>query len=197
MYTPKDFAVEDRQELLRFIGREPFGILVSVVDGIPNATHLPFAVLDADAFILGAHLARANEHWQHLDGAQVLAIFDGPHGMVSASWYADPRHSVPTWNYSTVHCHGRARVVPAERTREILGMMVERFEHGWTMQDADPEYIARMERGIVGVEIAVTSAMGKYKLSQNRSAEDRERVIHALGDAPLAAAMRRLAETEK
>jgi transcriptional regulator len=76
-------------------------------------------------------------------------------------------------------------------------MMVERFEHGWTMQDADPEYIARMERGIVGVEIAVTSAMGKYKLSQNRSAEDRERVIHALGDAPLAAAMRRLAETEK
>jgi transcriptional regulator len=75
--------------------------------------------------------------------------------------------------------------------------MVQRFESGWTMQDADTEYIARMERGIVGIEIAVTRIAGTYKLSQNRSAEDRERVIHALGDAPLGDVMRRLADTER
>jgi predicted FMN-binding regulatory protein PaiB len=46
-----------------------------------------------------------------------------------------------------------------------------------------------MERGIVGIEIAVTCVTGKYKYSQNRSAEDRERVIRALGDTPLARAM--------
>jgi transcriptional regulator len=196
VYTPKDFAVEDRAELLNFIGREPFGILVSIVNGMPAATHLPFVVLDADAFVLGAHLARANEHWRHLDGADVLAIFQGAHGMISASWYVDPQHSVPTWNYSTVHCRGRAGVVSAERTREILGMMVKRFESGWSIEGADPEYVSRMEGGIVCIEIAVASATGKYKLSQNRTAEDRERVIRALGDSEIADAMR-TAETKR
>jgi transcriptional regulator len=196
MYTPKHFAVEDREELLRFIGREPFGILVSAVKGAPIATHLPFVVLDAEAFVLAVHLARANEHWKDLDGAEVLAIFQGPHAMVSASWYADPQHSVPTWNYSAVHCIGRARVVSAERTRNILQLMVARFESGWTIEDADSEYINRMERGIVGIEIAVTAVTGKYKYSQNRSAEDRERVISALGDTPLAQAMREFADTD-
>jgi transcriptional regulator len=196
VYTPKHFAVEDREELLSFIGREPFGILVSAVGGRPAATHVPFIVLDAERFVLGAHAARANEHWKALDGAEALAIFHGPHGMVSASWYADPLHSVPTWNYSAVHCHGRAHVVSADRTREILTAMVKRFESGWTIEAADAEYIARMERGIVGIEVTVTSVTGKYKLSQNRSAEDRQRVIRALGDSELARAMRRVADTE-
>lgn len=197
MYTPKHFAVEDREELLRFIGCEPFGILVSSVDGRPIATHVPFVVLDAEAFVLGAHLARANEQLQHIEGSGALAIFQGPHGMVSASWYGDPGHSVPTWNYSAVHCSGRARIASAERTREILQKMVQRFESGWTIEAADPDYIARMEHGIAGIEIHVTSAIGAYKHSQNRSAEDRERVIHALGDGALARAMIETAEREK
>ncbi len=197
MYTPKHFAVEDRNELLSFIGREPFGILVSATDRGLQATHVPFVVLDVDAFVLGAHLARANGHWEQLDGAKVLAIFQGPHGMVSASWYADPQHSVPTWNYSAVHCNGFARIVSVERTRDILQKMIEHFESGWTIENADPEYIARMERGIVGIEIAVTSVTGKYKFSQNRSPEDRERVIRALGDTALARAMTETVDTEK
>lgn len=197
MYTPKHFAVDDREELLRFIGREPFGILVSTVDGRLTATHLPFVLLDSSAFVLGAHLARANEHWKHLDGAEVLAIFHGPHGMISASWYADPQHSVPTWNYSAVHCSGRARLVSPERTRDILQRMVGQFERGWTIESADAEYIARMERGIAGIEIDVTSVIGKYKYSQNRSADDRERVIRALGDTPLANAMSEIVDTDR
>jgi transcriptional regulator len=196
MYTPKHFAVEDREELLRFIGRHPFGILVSAVRGKPVATHVPFVVLDADAFVLGAHVARANDQWKELDGGEVLAIFQGPHGMVSASWYAQPRQSVPTWNYSAVHCNGQARIVSAERTRQILEAMVQALERGWTIQDADAEYIARMERGIVGIEIGVASVTGTYKYSQNRSAEDRERVIQALGDGALAQAMGAAAETD-
>ena len=36
---------------------------------------------------------------------------------------------------------------------------------------------------IVGFEIEVTSIEGKFKLSQNRSAEDRERVIARLAES--------------
>lgn len=190
VYTPKHFAIEDRDELLAFVRREPFGVLVSAAEGRPRATHVPFVVLDAETPVFGAHVARANDQWRCLDGAQVLAIFQGPHGMVSASWYTDPTHSVPTWNYAAVHCAGRARTTSAERTREILEAMVSAFERGWTIGDADPAYIERMERGIVGIEIEVTSMAGVYKYSQNRTAEDRERVIAELGDSEIAREMR-------
>jgi transcriptional regulator len=74
--------------------------------------------------------------------------------------------------------------------------MVAQFESGWTMEKADAEYVARMERGIVGIEIAVTAVTGKYKYSQNRSVEDRERVIAALGNSALAQAMCEFADTD-
>lgn len=192
VYTPRHFAVEDRKELLRFIAREPFGILVSAAEGKPRATHVPFVVLEEQTPVLGAHVALANDHWKTLDGAEVLAIFHGAHGMVSASWYSDPQHSVPTWNYSAVHCTGRAKLVTEGRTREILEEMIRAFESGWAIGEADPAYIERMQHGIVGIEIAVESMHGAYKYSQNRTPEDRERVIAALGDSAIARDMRNI-----
>lgn len=193
MYVPKHFAIEDRDELLRFIRSEPFGILVSANGTEPVASHLPFAVRDGDSLVLIAHLARANPHWQILDGAQVLVVFQGPHAMISASWYAQPAKSVPTWNYGAVHCSGRARVVSAERTHRILQEMTDGFERDWTMEIPGAEYIDRMERGVVGVEIDVEAIVGKLKYSQNRTEEDRERVIAHLRNSP-AARERELAE---
>ena len=40
------------------------------------------------------------------------------------------------------------------------------------MGDSAPEFIDSMLRNIVGIEIAVTSLVGKSKLSQNREARD-------------------------
>lgn len=184
MYVPKHFAIEDRNELVGFIRSEPFGILVSTDGAQPMASHLPFAVRDGDSLVLIAHLARANRHWQSLEGARVLAIFQGPHAMISASWYARPAESVPTWNYGAVHVAGRARVVSPEGTHRILREMTDAFERGWNMEIPDAEYIARMERGIVGIEIEVDAIEGKLKYSQNRTREDRERVIDHLQKSP-------------
>jgi transcriptional regulator len=184
MYVPKYFAVEDRRALLSFIRREPFGILVSEVNGKPYATHAPFVILDeGDSATLGMHVARANPHWRALDGQDVLAIFHGAHGMVSASWYADPQHSVPTWNYSTVHCYGRARVVDTAGTRRIIETLVDLLETGWKIEAADAEYIDRMLQAIVGIEIAVTSFEGKFKHSQNRSLEERLHIVNVLSNS--------------
>ena len=56
------------------------------------------------------------------------------------------------------------------------------------MTDAPEDYIALMLRAIVGIEIPVARLLGKWKLSQNRSAADREGVARALAQAqdPLA-----------
>ncbi len=103
--------------------------------------------------------------------------------MVSAAWYADPEHTVPTWNYSAVHCSGTARLTDAAGTRRIIETLVAQFEPAWRIEQAEPDYIEHMERAIVGIEIAVTQIDGKFKYSQNRTPEDRERVVNALANS--------------
>lgn len=181
MYAPKPFAVADRRALVAFIEREPFGILVSGVDGKPFATHAPFMVWeDGEDLRLALHVAKANPHWRSIERQEVLAIFQGPHAMISAAWYEQPHDNVPTWDYAAVHCTGRARVADAAATARILHGLVERFEASWRMQQADAEYIARLQQAVVGIEIAVSSIEGAFKYSQNHTREDRRRVIDAL-----------------
>jgi transcriptional regulator len=181
MYVPKHFAVEERSALLSFIKREPFGILISNVDGKPFATHAPFVILeDSESLKLGVHVAKANPQWRTIDGQNVLAVFHGMHGMISAGWYGDPERSVPTWNYSAVHCSGRGRIGDAATTRRIVEKIVDTFESSWRIENADPDYIDRMFNAIVGIEIALDSIDGAFKRSQNRTVEDRLRVIKAL-----------------
>jgi hypothetical protein len=60
-------------------------------------------------------------------------------------------------------------------------------------------YVQAMLKGIVGVELAVARLEGKFKLSQNRPAGDRPRIISALdarGDPESAAAVALMRERE-
>jgi transcriptional regulator len=181
MYVPKHFEVTDRSDLVEFVRREPFGILVSLAAGKPFATHVPFIVRDdRERLTLALHVAIANPQWRNIEGQEVLAIFQGPHAMISAGWYAQPAHSVPTWNYSAVHCSGTARLTDAAGTRRIIEELVLQFEPQWRIEQAEPDYIERMERAIAGIEIDVARIEGTFKYSQNRSNEDRERVIQQL-----------------
>lgn len=62
MYIPAAFAESDLSKLHDFIEQNSFGVLVSQVDGLPFATHLPF-LLDRTAGPHGSlicHVARAN-----------------------------------------------------------------------------------------------------------------------------------------
>jgi transcriptional regulator len=62
------------------------------------------------------------------------------------------------------------------------------------VSDAPADYIAAMLRAIVGIEIPVSSLTGKWKVSQNRNAADREGVARGLAEqgAADAAAMAKL-----
>jgi transcriptional regulator len=187
MYIPASFRADDRAVLHEFIDRHSFATLVTVVDGAPFATHLP-VLLDRQRGALLGHVARANPHWRAFDGsAESLMIFAGPHAYVSPSWYAT-HPAVPTWNYAAVHVYGVPSVLDEARLQELLDRLVRRYEAGrerpWTM-DLPADYLRKMVQAIVGFEMPIARMEGKFKLSQNRSAEDRERVIAALaaGDA--------------
>jgi transcriptional regulator len=185
MYVPTHFAVTDQTRLHDFIEAHSFGLLVSTVEGVPFATHLPF-LLERNTGPHGcliAHVARGNPQWHDLEGRPVLAIFSGPHAYISPSWY-EANNVVPTWNYTAVHVYGTCNLVqdPVELAG-ILAAMVNTFERGqprpWTL-DTSSDYFGRMVRGIVGFRIAIDRLEGKWKLNQNHPAERREKVIRIL-----------------
>lgn len=183
MYVPKPFEMNDRGEQLAFIRANPFGIIVSPGTHELQATHVPFVLLGTEEEPrLGLHVARANPQWQSIDGQDVLCIFSGDHAFVSASWYADPVHSVPTWDYTAVHVQGRAALANDETRERILRALTAENEPqgGWSMEQADPAYLDANRKAIVATEVAIRSIKGVKKLSQNRSADDREGVAAGL-----------------
>jgi transcriptional regulator len=186
VYLPAAFTEARSEVLIEHIARYDFGLLMSHgADGL-IASHIPFLVEhDGDQLHLHGHLARPNPQLGHLArGGEVLAIFHGPHTYISPSWYGSGP-SVPTWNYADVHACGIVRLVEdANWLRQLLRRLSERHEARnpvpWQMQDLPEAYLEGMLRGIVGLDIAVTRLEGKYKLSQNRPAADRPRVVAAL-----------------
>ncbi|WP_201297391.1 FMN-binding negative transcriptional regulator [Sphingomonas sp. 8AM] len=154
------------------------------------ANVVPFSLaVSAQGDVLRAHLARANEQVADLrGGAAALVLFRGPHAYVSPSWYASKRvHGkvVPTWNYVVVQARGTTRVIddPAWLLEQIAALTTaaesDRPEP-WTVADAPDDFVRAQLEGIVGVEIAVDRLEGKWKVSQNRSREDRVGVADGL-----------------
>ncbi len=186
LYTPAHFGPPDRAAAARLLHDFPFATLVTPALPEPRVSHLPLLHLahcEPHGKLIG-HFARANPHWQHAAEAESIAIFHGPHAYVSPSWYAEPAKAVPTWNYATVHAHGRLEIVTdAAAAREILDALVQRFEAAraepWTFAMPERERDA-MVGAIVAFRIRIRHLDVKFKLSQNRPATDRERVIDAL-----------------
>jgi len=185
IYTPRAFAAQDTAAIARIIREHPFATLVTPGDAEPSVSHLPlqYHADDGEHGVLLGHMARANPHWRALGRVGSVAIFHGPHAYVSPSSYTDPAAAVPTWNYAVAHVHGRVELMTADETRGLLDEMIERYESNravpWRLQLEGPPLTA-MLGAIVGFRVVIERVEAKLKLSQNRSAEDRERVIATL-----------------
>ena len=177
MYLPRAFEVSDRDEIFSFIAQNSFGQMIFHFEGRPCSNHLPFLVSEGRLRLV-SHLARANPQWRGADGQQVLVTFQGPHGYISPAWYEQP--GVPTWNYQAVHVYGECTTFEEpERLKGLLAKLVEKYEAA-SEEPWLPQYPDQLLEAIVGVEIEITEIQCKYKLSQNRSDNDRRRVIEAL-----------------
>lgn len=202
LYQPAHFKLDSRAHVLALVDAHPLATLVSVAGEEPLVSHAPLLAMagEGSALQLLGHLAAVNPHATALvDGAMVTAIFHGPQGYVSPAWYTT-RKAVPTWNYAVVHLRGRVRRIDDSAGKErVLKALIDRHDAPYHAQwDAlDETYREGMKRGIVGFSIDVTEIAAKFKLSQNRPAEDRHNVAQGLlsGDPSaqaLAAWMHRL-----
>jgi transcriptional regulator len=196
MYNPPHFR-EDRPEVLHEAIRNiAFATLVTEGQEGIGATHLPF-LLDAERGVLRGHVARANPVWKETrSDREALVIFLGPEAYVTPAWYATKAATgkvVPTWNYLTIHARGRLEFFDEpERLRALVSDLTDTHEakrpQPWATTDAPSGYIDTMLRAIVGMELTITRLEGKWKMSQNRDAADREGVRAGLAaENPLVA----------
>jgi transcriptional regulator len=189
MYLPRHFAEERLDVLHAAMTDHPLGLLVTHGAAGLDANPVPFMV-DATRGPFGtlrAHVARANPLWKDA-GGEVLVMFQGPQAYVSPGWYASKAEHgkvVPTWNYIVVQARGVLRAFDdAAWLRDFVGTLTDRHEAGrekpWQVGDAPDDFIAQTLKAIVGIEVELTALVGKWKVSQNRPAADREGVVRGL-----------------
>jgi len=187
VYIPEFNREEDRATILAFMRANPFAILVSNVEGVPFATHLPLLIDEkGDQIVVQGHMAKANAHWKSMkESEESLIIFHGPHAYISPSLYEN-RESVPTWNYAAVHVYGEPTLFTDEESlRATLHRMIDTFESSYMTQwsELSEEYQSRMMKHIVGFNIKVKRLEGKFKLSQNRTKGEQAQVIQSLNQS--------------
>ena len=184
MYIPNSYKNENIAEVKQFIESNSFGILVSQNDGKSIATHIPLELsknkLGKD--ILQGHVAKANPHWNHFkDNTEVLAIFTGPHGYISSSWY--DFEEVPTWNYIAVHVYGTIKIIEGEELYNHLKQLIDKYEatsKNPIKIEALSKKTMRQIHGIVGFEIEITDIQAAYKLSQTQDDKNHKNIINEL-----------------
>ncbi len=184
MYIPKHFEEKDRRQLVEFMKEYNFATIVNSAKKRYWATHIPFLVEELNGdLILRAHMAKANPQWANFkDDEEVLVIFQEPHSYISPKLYEN-KVSVPTWNYIAVHAYGIPKILPSVEERvslleDTFKVFESSFKDVWETFPED--YKNELLDGIAAFEIKLTNIEGKFKLSQNRTEGDRERIISKL-----------------
>jgi transcriptional regulator len=192
MYIPRANK-EDRISVLhKLMEEQPFASLITVGSSGLFASHIPM-VLEQNGAMgrLKGHISRANTQWRdYTPSVQALAIFSGPQHYITPTWYPEKQETgkvVPTWNYVVVHAYGYLNVIEdGDWLMAHLQSLVNIHEADspvpWKVGDAPPDYIASQVKGIVGLEMAIERIEGKWKVSQNRSEQDRSGVARGLAE---------------
>jgi transcriptional regulator len=194
LYLPAHFDEKRTGALHALMRARPLATLVTVCHSGLVANHVPVeTVTDPPPHgSIRGHIARANPLWrEYRPASEALAIFHGPQVYISPSFYPSKQETgevVPTWNYAVVHARGILRFVEdtawlrALVTRLTIAHEAPR-QVPWKIEDAPPPYIERMLAQIVGFEFSIASLTGKWKLSQNHSAANRQGVAAGLRGA--------------
>jgi len=201
MYSKPEFAPLSRDEAFGLIEATAFATVVTSGPKGLAVSHLPF-VLDRTRGANGtlvSHVAGANPHSALIaQGRETVAIFQGPHGYISSSWYPrnPARDSAPTWNFAVVHCHGHPVPLDDQGTArhllQLVGVLEKDREDHWHMRELGPGGMERRMPGIIGFDLPIERLEAKFKMGQDERLYDTAGAIRALeaSDPALAAMMK-------
>lgn len=189
-YLPEHFAQIDRVTILKLLSRPPLATVVTIVDEELIPTPVPLIHVPGDdgwGSLIG-HAAMANPMWHHDQPRDALVTFNAADTYVTPNWYptkAETHRVVPTWNYIAIHAWGPITFHHDEKwKRKAVGKLTQLHERDsavpWKMGDAPQAFLDDQLEHIVGFELQIDRLVSKWKLSQNRSPEDRQGVIDGL-----------------
>jgi transcriptional regulator len=193
MYIPRANSETRTPVIHKLIEEQPFASFITMGTSGLFASNIPM-VLERDGTPLGrlrGHLSRANPQWREFSpDVEALAIFSGPQHYITPTWYPEKQESgkvVPTWNYVVVHAYGHLRVIEdSQWLMAHLHSLTTIHEADspvpWKIEDAPADFIASQIKGIVGLEMVIDRLEGKWKVSQNRSEQDRTGVANGLAE---------------
>jgi transcriptional regulator len=183
MYHVSYFKANNREEVIAFMKAHPFIVLCGVDNnGMPVATHLPVLIeVKNDRLYLQAHIMRKQDHTTAFEAnPNVLAIFHGEHSYISAQLY-NQQNTASTWNYSAVHASGIIRFLDDDGLYKLLVNLTNQFEGSphtpASVKTMDESYVREHMKAIVAFEIEVTNLQHVFKLSQNKTAQEKSRII--------------------
>lgn len=191
MYIRKHHELPGTVAAHALIEAHPLGAWVAPGDVGLLANHVPF-LLDRSRGQFGTllgHVSRANAVWRQLPASgQSLVIFQGPQAYITPGWYPGKQEHgkvVPTWNYVVAHARGVARAIHDEAwLRDLLARLTAINERArpmpWAMADAPADFIDKLLRAVVGIEIPIDALVGKLKASQDEELQDRWGTVEGL-----------------
>lgn len=191
MFIPKAFKEDSFETIQAFIKEQPQAtVIAQTVNGL-EACHIPMYWQDngSEFGCLYGHIAKVNALNNSTNlTAPWLVIFQDAGHYISPNWYpnkAVTHKEVPTWNYQSVHITGNVSLLTApEALIDILSKQTVDFEasqpHPWSLDDAPVEYIQAMCRAIVGIRVDINNIQAQFKLSQNKTVENRVGVVAGL-----------------
>jgi transcriptional regulator len=190
MYLPDVFREERIETLYSFIRAHPLATLITAGASGLLANLVPFILVDdGEKGTLRAHVAKASDQVDALrSGSDTLVVFQGPNAYITPSWYVSKREHgrvVPTWNYAVVQARGTPRVIDDSdwlraQIQSLTATQEQKRRTPWNVNDAPEPFISGQIQAIIGVEIPISTIEGKWKVSQNRSAADRQGVENGL-----------------
>jgi len=196
MYQPAHFRLQDDAQIRHLIATQPLAAVIGPdAAGQTFVSHLPLTLLEEEGkpWVLEGHMARANPHWAWLEAqateqTEVLAVFSGPSAYISPQHYEHERN-VPTWNYVAVHAYGRLDLVDEAAAKDaLLKRLIEQHEPSYAAQwrGLPEDFQSKLLAAIVGFRLQLTRLEAKAKLSQNRSALERQRIQAGLSQGSAA-----------
>lgn len=189
MYLPKHFSKSEAEDIQYLVEQNAFATVLSFPQNErPFINHLPviYSPYAGEEGLLIGHMAKANPQWrQFQNNPESTLIFQGAHTYVTPTWYRSGR-DVPTWNYAVVHMHGKMELVEtfAEQIK-VLKALTGFFEapnpRPWAFELPDDLLEERALTGaIISFKFRPEKVEAKFKMSQNRSSEDRLGIIEGL-----------------
>jgi transcriptional regulator len=191
MYIPRHNEEKRVSVMHALIVSRPLATLVTLgVSGL-FASHIPMILEDdgSEFGVLKGHISRANTQWKDfVPTVDALAIFAGHQHYITPTWYPGTKEhgkEVPTWNYVVVHAYGPLKVIQDEQWLRINVEKLTNIHESaspvpWKVSDAPENFIKSQLKGIVGLEQPIQRLEGKWKVSQNRTEQDRNGVIDGL-----------------